>query len=130
MAKIDAIIDLTSLGSVTHENFFLSTKATFTNCDQPKEVPNYMSEGGSSYWHGADEGGPFAIRQSDHWCQYYIAGTKQMKRFRARIRSCSWNIIIKKDTCDLNKEVERCGKCYLEDFERIIWKTKRRYESL
>ncbi len=130
MTKVEILLDPTTFGSVTHDNFFLSTKTTFIECDQPKEAPSYISEGGSCYWHGTDESGLFVIRQSDHWCQYYVDGTKRMKRFRARIRSCSWSIIMKKDTSDLDLEIERCGKCYLEDFERIMWKTKRRYESL
>ncbi|MFT6809241.1 MAG: hypothetical protein ACJA01_002473 [Saprospiraceae bacterium] len=128
MTKVNIPIDRTTLGSVSHDNFFISTKATFIECNQPKEEPSYTSEGGSCYWHGTDKEGRFVIREADHWCQYYVHRSREMKRFRARIRSCSWDIKISNS---LNEtEIIRCGKCYLDEFERIMWKTKRRYESL
>ena len=128
MAKVETPIEPCTLGVISHENFFLFSRATFIQSGEPNGAPNYVSEGGSCYWHGNDESGDFVIRKSDHWCQYFTKGIKIGKRFRARIRSCSWDI--KVSTSEIEEEVSRFGKCYLQDFERIMWKTKRRYKVI
>ena len=125
LAKHKKSIDPRNLGAIFHENYFLFTKATFVECEKPKDTADYQSEGGSSYWMGSDENGDFVIRASDHWCRYYHPNDRKMKLFRARIRSCTWNIIIPPPF--IETETMRCGKCYLKDFKRIVWRTKKRY---
>ena len=117
-----------ALGAIAHKNFFLSTRATFVQCAQPEGVPDYVSDGGSCYWHKTDENGDFVIRKSDHWCEYYTEGERKIKRFRARIRSCSWHLIIHSSLSEI--EIIRFGKCYLKEFDRIEWRTKRRYDVI
>lgn len=110
---------------MTIEDFFVSTKAQFSQCAAPETTPDFLSEGGSQYWFGEDDLGSYVIRQSDHWCQYYEIGSKLMSHKRVRIRSCAWSVKIHDiSIADLRPIA---AKCHLTSFERIRWITKRKY---
>ena len=116
---------------ITFNNFFVSSKASFKSCKEPRREPDYISYGrygqiSSCYWYGEDKKGKYVIRWSEHW-SHIITHEEPMSRYGRRdeywlfeneseltecirVASCFWILY--------GKTVSGgCGKCYLQSFK-------------
>ena len=119
--------ELVYIRPVTYEDFFIKTKGTYIECEEPTIEPSYIStptqvgNTASKYWYGTDKGGDYIIRKANHWCIYYSKGDKQSNVIItqcSRIVKCTWHfqfnrVASRSDVVFL--EQHYTGKVYLKD---------------
>jgi hypothetical protein len=121
---------------ITHDNFHISTKATFKSCKKPKRTADFISRSrvwfedgkgscfvSSCYWYGEDNKGKFVIRYSDHWgqvasCNWEIDCREEKEFLFSHRNNKTYHIVKQRINASELYVKSIAGKCYLRDFSK------------
>lgn len=121
--------DYNTVIPVTYDDFYISTKGVFRDCEEPTTEPNYTSvpkaiaDSPSKYWYGTDEEGDYVIRRANHWCQYYgNSKGETVAHQNTKIVNCVWDFMFGRtgiSKCDLKIGKQHfTGKAYLKNLRQ------------